>query len=182
MVLLGDIDELKEQRERPQHGALALRAERCDRVGESLPWAAGAGITGKAADPLLVVEEILALLLDENLPEQITEEADVGTESGIGRHPRSVVGHTRGSPSRRQRGNVKEPSRFDGAASGNRQDGLRRVTTALHHRHDTHGEHRQAPVRDVLFVATVIAFFAVAALFVRICEAIVGPTTDQVDE
>jgi len=92
------------------------------------------------------------------------------------------VGYTRGSPSRRQRGNVKEPSRFDGAASGNRQDGLRRVTTALHHRHDTHGAQRQAPVRDVLFVATVIAFFAVAALFVRICEAIVGPTTKQVDE
>ena len=92
------------------------------------------------------------------------------------------MGYTRGSPSRRQRGNVKEPSRFDGAAAGNRQDGRRRVTTALHHSHDTHGEHRQAPVRDVLFVATVIAFFAVAALFVRICEAIVGPTTEQVDE
>src|SRR3954471_4187152 len=93
MVLLGDVDELEEQRERPQHGALALRAKRCDRVGESLAWAAGTCIAGEGADPLFVVEQILALLLDEDLPEQITEEADVGTESGIGRPPRSVVGH-----------------------------------------------------------------------------------------
>ncbi len=93
VVLLGDVDELEEQRERPQHGALALRAERGDRVGERLPWAAGARIAGEGADPLLVVEQILAFLLDEHLPEQIAEEADVGTEGGIGRHPRSVVGH-----------------------------------------------------------------------------------------
>jgi hypothetical protein len=37
-------------------------------------------------------------------------------------------------------------------------------------------------VRDVLFVAVVIGFFVLAALFVRVCEAIVGPPPEQVDE
>jgi len=37
-------------------------------------------------------------------------------------------------------------------------------------------------VRDVVFVAVVIGFFLLTALFVRICEAIVGPTHEQVDE
>ena len=37
-------------------------------------------------------------------------------------------------------------------------------------------------MRDVIFVAVVVAFFVLAALFVRICEAIVGPTTEQIDE
>ncbi len=37
-------------------------------------------------------------------------------------------------------------------------------------------------MRDLLFVVVAIAFFLLAALFVRICEAIVGPQTEQVDE
>ena len=37
-------------------------------------------------------------------------------------------------------------------------------------------------MRDVVFVAVVIGFFLLTALFVRICEAIVGPTHEQVDE
>jgi hypothetical protein len=34
-------------------------------------------------------------------------------------------------------------------------------------------------MRDVVFIAVVIAFFLLAALFVRACEAIVGPIHDQ---
>jgi hypothetical protein len=37
-------------------------------------------------------------------------------------------------------------------------------------------------VRDVVFVALVVAFFLLAAVFVRVCEAIVGPQHEQVDE
>ncbi len=37
-------------------------------------------------------------------------------------------------------------------------------------------------MRDVLFVAIVIAFFLLAALFVRVCDAIVGPGEDRGDE
>jgi hypothetical protein len=37
-------------------------------------------------------------------------------------------------------------------------------------------------VRDVVFILVVIAFFLLAALFVRACEAIVGPAHEQADE
>ena len=37
-------------------------------------------------------------------------------------------------------------------------------------------------MRDIVFVLVVVAFFLLAALFVRICEAIVGPQHEQVDE
>ncbi len=37
-------------------------------------------------------------------------------------------------------------------------------------------------MRDIVFVAVVVAFFLLAALFVRVCEAIVGPQHEQVDE
>jgi hypothetical protein len=37
-------------------------------------------------------------------------------------------------------------------------------------------------VRDVVFIAVVIAFFLLCAVFVRICEAIVGPVREQSDE
>ena len=37
-------------------------------------------------------------------------------------------------------------------------------------------------MRDVVFVAVIVAFFLVAAVFVHICEAIVGPLHEQVDE
>jgi hypothetical protein len=37
-------------------------------------------------------------------------------------------------------------------------------------------------MRDVVFVAVVIAFFLLCALFVRICEAITGAPTEPVDE
>jgi len=37
-------------------------------------------------------------------------------------------------------------------------------------------------MRDIVFVAIVIAFFLLTALFVRACEAIVGPADDQVGE
>jgi hypothetical protein len=37
-------------------------------------------------------------------------------------------------------------------------------------------------VSDVLFVAVVIAFFVLAALLVRGCEALVGPGGDETGE
>jgi hypothetical protein len=37
-------------------------------------------------------------------------------------------------------------------------------------------------VRDVVFVLVVIGFFLLAVLFVRACEAIVGPAHEPVDE
>jgi hypothetical protein len=37
-------------------------------------------------------------------------------------------------------------------------------------------------MRDVVFIAVVIGFFLLAALFVRVCEALVGPAHEQADE
>ena len=37
-------------------------------------------------------------------------------------------------------------------------------------------------MRDVLFVLVVVAFFALAAVFVRACEAIVGRDLEERDE
>ena len=34
-------------------------------------------------------------------------------------------------------------------------------------------------MRDVIFVLVVVAFFALAALFVRACEVLVGPTVER---
>ena len=89
-MLLGDVDELEEERERAQHRGLAFEAERGDRLAESASRAAGAGIARKRADPLLVVEQLLALLLDEHAPEQVAEQAHVGAERGVGRARRGA--------------------------------------------------------------------------------------------
>ena len=86
VVLLGDVDELEEERERPQHGGLPLVLERGDRLAELVARASGAGIAGESANPLLVVEQLLALLLDEHAPEQVAEQAHVGAEGGVGGH------------------------------------------------------------------------------------------------
>ena len=90
VMLLRDVDELEEERERPQDGTLALGPERRNRRSKGATRAAGARVAGEGANPLLLVEEILALLLDEHLPEQVAEEAHVATERAVGGHPPSV--------------------------------------------------------------------------------------------
>ena len=37
-------------------------------------------------------------------------------------------------------------------------------------------------MRDVVFVAVVVAFFLLTALFVRVCDAILGSQSEQVVE
>jgi len=37
-------------------------------------------------------------------------------------------------------------------------------------------------VRDIVFLLIVVGFFLLAALFVRACDAIVGPAEEDVDE
>ena len=87
VVLLGDVDELEEQRERPQHRALRARARAPRPRRASAPREPPrARVARERPDPLLVVEEVLALLLDEHAPEQVAEQAHVGAESGVGRH------------------------------------------------------------------------------------------------
>ena len=93
VVLLRDVDELEEERERPQHCGLPVVIERGDRLAELVARASGAGITGESANALLVVEHLLALLLDEHAPEQVAEEAHVGAEGCVGGHAPHPRGH-----------------------------------------------------------------------------------------
>ena len=73
-----------------KHGGLPVVIERGDRLSERVARASGARVAGERPDPLLVVEQLLALLLDEHAPEQVTEQADVGAESGVGGHVRTL--------------------------------------------------------------------------------------------
>jgi hypothetical protein len=77
-MLLGDVDELEEQREGAQDGGLALEADPLHGGTERRSRPAGAGVARERAESFLVVEEILSLLFDEHAPEQVAEETDVG--------------------------------------------------------------------------------------------------------
>ena len=90
MVLLGDVDELEEERERPQNGGLPVVIERRDRLPKLVARASGSSIAGERPDPLLVVEHLLTLLLDEHASEQVAEKAHVGAESGVRGHAPSL--------------------------------------------------------------------------------------------
>ncbi len=86
MVLLGDVRELEEERERPLHGRLALEPEPGDRVTEPGPRAALARSPGQRPHALLVVQQRLPLLLDEHAAEHIAEQPDIGPKCGVGGH------------------------------------------------------------------------------------------------
>ena len=90
VVLLGDVRELEEDAERPQHDGLALERKRRDRLLERLALPAAARPARERADPLDEVEYFLPLLLDEHAPEEVAEQADVRTQAGIGSHTPSL--------------------------------------------------------------------------------------------
>ncbi len=97
VVLLGDVRELEVEGERAQHRRLLPGRERVHGLGQlgrggrvTLP--AGAG---EAADPLLELEQPLALLLDEHATEQVAEQADVPAEGGVGAHRAILPDHLR---------------------------------------------------------------------------------------
>ena len=84
VVLLGDVGELEEERERALHVALLRDAQPGDRVGERLGLAlAAADRARERANPLLEGEEAASLLLDEHPPEQLAEQAHVGPQRRI---------------------------------------------------------------------------------------------------
>ena len=98
VMLLGDVRELEVQPEGPQHARLALERQRLHRLLELLVWRPGARLACERPHPLDVREQRLALLLDEDAPEQVAEQADVPAErgiSGLGRCHASSVGWNR---------------------------------------------------------------------------------------
>ncbi len=91
VVLLGDVGELEEERERPQHRRLLLELEPTDRRLELGAIAGLAGDARQTADLLLQRQQLVAFLLDEHLPEHVAEQADVGAELRVGSAHRRVT-------------------------------------------------------------------------------------------
>ena len=99
VLLLRDVRELEVERERAEDARLPLEREAGDSGGEIVVRRAVARRPRERADALDVGEQRLVLLLDEHLPEQVAEQADVAPQRRIGRgladgHPASV-GRTR---------------------------------------------------------------------------------------
>ena len=91
VVLLGDVDELEEERERAQDGGLALEPERCDRLAER-DRASRRARASRASARMRSSSSSSSWpsLLDEHPPEQVAEQADVGAERGVGGHAPSL--------------------------------------------------------------------------------------------
>ena len=92
VMLLGDVRELEEERERAQHGGLLLELQRVDRLLELRAVARLAGVASLAADALLEREQLLSSLLDQHLAEHVAEQPDVGAQLRVGRaHTATLV-------------------------------------------------------------------------------------------
>ena len=89
MLLLGEVGELEEEREGAEDLRLLVEIQRRDRLGQLGPDVGVAGLAcppRDLADLLLAREQLLALLLDHDAAEQVSEEADVPAERRVGRH------------------------------------------------------------------------------------------------
>jgi hypothetical protein len=88
VVLLGEIDELEVDAERPQDERLALRIKTRNRLSQPL---ALRGAASRSCAPrevpylLLQVEQGLPFLLDEDATEDRSEQANVAAERCVGR-------------------------------------------------------------------------------------------------
>src|SRR5262249_20106854 len=89
VVLLGDVDEAKVERESPYHGLGLSGREAAQRLEEGprrvAPFLARPAPSrdGELADALLEGKEVLALELDENLAEQSPEPAHVASQRPV---------------------------------------------------------------------------------------------------
>ena len=83
VVLLGRVRELEVQREGAEHLRLVVGLERADGLAHDRRVADLARLPRGGADALLGREELLALLLDEHLPEQRAEQADVAPQRAV---------------------------------------------------------------------------------------------------
>jgi hypothetical protein len=84
VLLLGDVRELEVQGKGTQHIRLALKWKRRHGFVELVVLLVRARRTCERSDPLDVLEQRLALLLDEHAPKQVPEQADVAPERRIG--------------------------------------------------------------------------------------------------
>ncbi len=80
VVLLGDVGELEVGGERAQDRPLQLEVEALDRRAQLVRRLASASCARQAADALLEREHVLALLLDDDPPQDVAEQPDVATK------------------------------------------------------------------------------------------------------
>jgi mycothiol synthase len=80
VVLLGEVRELEVDGERPQDARLALEREPADRLAQLVPRLTRSRRPREAADQLLGLEQLLALLLDDDAAEDLAEQPDVAAE------------------------------------------------------------------------------------------------------
>jgi hypothetical protein len=87
VVLLGEVRELEVEPEGPQHLRAPLVGKVADHgreVGPRPGLPGGTRLARELPDPLDVLEQILALLLDEDTAEDLAEEPDVAAERRLG--------------------------------------------------------------------------------------------------
>jgi hypothetical protein len=80
MVLLGDVRELEVEGERAEHARLAREGQLGDGIAKIAVGLARTRSPRECADALDVLEQLLAVLLDEDAPEQVAEEAHVAPQ------------------------------------------------------------------------------------------------------
>ncbi len=87
-MLLGDVGQLEVDGERPEDARLARRGK-APYFGDDVRLARDflPRISRAKADPLDRRQQLLALLLDDDLPEQPTEDADISPKR-VGAHAR----------------------------------------------------------------------------------------------
>ena len=87
-MLLSQVDELEVHGERAEHEPFSVGVEAGYRVSKRLAvrrTPGGSSVAGERADPLFLVEQLPALLLDEHAAEDVAEEPDIPAQPRVGR-------------------------------------------------------------------------------------------------
>lgn len=94
VMLLGDVDQLEEEREGGEHRPLRGHVQTGNRAFEPRAVAAATSVARQRAYPLLERQERLPLLLHEHPSEEVTEQTHVGAQALVAarRRPDSLCG------------------------------------------------------------------------------------------
>ena len=82
-MLLGDVDQLEVETERPQNVGLLAGRQHPHGVADGVDVAGFARIARTQPDPLLRLEQLVAFLLDEDLAQHVAEQPNVAAERGV---------------------------------------------------------------------------------------------------
>ena len=83
VMLLGDVDQLEVETERPQNVGLIDGRQHPHGVADGPGVVGFARIARTQPDPLLRLEQLVPFLLDEDLAQDVAEQANVAAEWGV---------------------------------------------------------------------------------------------------